>query len=976
MADSAGKEAVLQKDLEANLRRVVGDGALVTQPGALLTYEADALMAHRRKPAAVVMPGTSGQVAEVVNLLRQAGVPFVARGAGTGLAGGALAASGGVVVSLTRMNRILELDPPGRRARVEAGVLNAALNQAAAPYGLHFAPDPSSQTACTLGGNVAVNAGGPHCLKYGVTSNHVTSLQVVLPDGRLVELNGSQAGGYDLAGLFVGSEGTFGIAVQLELALTPLAPAVETLLAMFDDVRDGGRAVSAIIAAGLLPAAMEILDGPTIRAVEQSVYAAGYPLDVQAALVVEFDGAASGLPQDAELARDLCLEYGARDVRLARDAGQRERLWQARKSAYGAMGRVAPDLVLQDAVVPRSRLPDILDVIYAAGRRHQLRICSVFHAGDGNIHPCIMFDRRDAEESRRVELVSRRIMEACIEAGGSITGEHGVGLDKRDYMELVFPDDVLHLMNAVRRVFDPFHLSNPGKILPARILEGDDRVTGQEARDSEGEAQLPGREADVPGEEMPGARQEARDSRQEAGHPGKEASSPHHRGGSPGQPAVVTEEGGRRGIVEEVGRLLGPEAVRTGQGARRWGLHGKVPAAVALPATVEQAAAVLAQASSRGWATELVGSCCGVSLYERKPAAVDLVVSAERFAGLVSHEPADLTASVEAGTPRAALRQELSRAGQWLPLDSPGGPGSTLGGTVASAMAGPLQAGYGTPRDHVTGIQFITGDGRAMELGGRVVKNVAGYDLVKLLVGSHGTLGLITRLHVRLRALPARDRTVLLTGASPAPLLAEAGVWAGSGLEPVALELLSPGLAHKCGAASGEWALLARLHGNHAAVSAAVDLALAGSRWKALPESRAAAVWDGLATAESGAGVLVRLVGRRPELESALELAQHLAGLDPRIWLAAHAAAGVVRILAPAERVLANTGRWSRELAAARTALTGVAGGGLLLSRAPVPLLETLDPVGEGAALSRQLAGQLRRVFDPAGILAPGRDWC
>lgn len=469
--EEAAAPAPLDPALTRALRRVVGEDGVITAPAALLVYESDGLTAYRVPPRAVVLPRATAEVAEVVRLLAAEGVPFVARGAGTGLSGGALALEGAVVVSTTRMDRILSLDPANRRARVEPGVVNAHLSRAAAPFGLYYAPDPSSQTACTIGGNVAENAGGPHCLKYGVTTNHVTGLTVVLPTGEVVELGGGNGEtiGYDLVGLFVGSEGTFGIATEIEVRLSPLPEATETMLALFDDVDGASMAVSAIIAEGLLPAALEMMDAETIRAVEESVFAAGIPLDVGAALVIEFDGPRAGLAAEAEHAERICRRHGAREVRRARDAAEREKLWQGRKKAFGAMGRLAPDLLVQDAVVPRSRLPEVLRRIHEIAAAHRLRVTNVFHAGDGNLHPNILFDRRDEDEVRRVQAASREIMRVCIEAGGTITGEHGVGLDKRDYMELIFGDDEMEAMCAVRRVFDPRGLANPGKILPVRV---------------------------------------------------------------------------------------------------------------------------------------------------------------------------------------------------------------------------------------------------------------------------------------------------------------------------------------------------------------------------------------------------------------------------------------------------------------------------------------------------------------------------
>jgi glycolate oxidase subunit GlcD len=461
----------LDAGLVRELAAIVGEEGVIAEPGRLLVYESDGLTAYRVTPRAMILPRGTAQVADVVRLLARADIPFVPRGAGTGLSGGALALEGAVLIGLSRMVRILELDPANRRARVEPGVINARLSREAAPHGLHYAPDPSSQSACTIGGNVAENAGGPHCLKYGVTSNHILGLTVVLPDGEVVRL-GPRAGeqqGYDLVGLFVGSEGTFGIATEIEVRLTPLPEAVETVLGIFDRIEDASHAVSAIIAEGLLPAAMELIDQATIRAVEESVFAAGYPTDAEAALVVEFDGPLAGLADEAERGTRICAEHGAREVRRTRDETERATLWQGRKKSFGALGRLAPELLVQDAVVPRTKLPAVLAEVMRVRDAYRLKIANVFHAGDGNLHPCILFDRRDADEVQRVEAASREIVAACVAAGGSITGEHGIGYDKREYMELIFSDAELEAMCAVRRVFNPRGLANPAKVLPVRV---------------------------------------------------------------------------------------------------------------------------------------------------------------------------------------------------------------------------------------------------------------------------------------------------------------------------------------------------------------------------------------------------------------------------------------------------------------------------------------------------------------------------
>ena len=465
---AATPQNTLPRQVGQRLGAIVGPHGVLTEPDELLVYEADALTLHKHRPAAVVIPRSAEEVVAVVKVLAGAGIPFTPRGAGTGLSGGSLSLQGSVILELALLNRILKIDYENRIAVVEPGVINVQLSSATASAGFHYAPDPSSQMACTIGGNVAENSGGPHCLKYGMTTNHVLGVEVVLPSGEVVRLGGGgiDAPGYDLLGLFVGSEGTFGIVTKATLKLTRLPQAVKTMLAEFMTVNDASRSVSEIIAAGILPAALEMIDHRTIEAIENSIFAGGFPTDVAALLIIEADGLAAGLEQTAERAVEICLRNGARAVRIAKDESERARLWAARKRAFGAMGRIATDLMVQDAVIPRSRLPEVLDEIYRIAARHRLKIANVFHAGDGNLHPNISFDGRDADERARVEQASKEIMRLCVGVGGSITGEHGVGLDKVESMRLIFSDADLERMLAVRDVFNPQGLCNPGKVLP------------------------------------------------------------------------------------------------------------------------------------------------------------------------------------------------------------------------------------------------------------------------------------------------------------------------------------------------------------------------------------------------------------------------------------------------------------------------------------------------------------------------------
>ena len=459
--------AGIDRALADRLAKIVGAKRVLFQPSELLTYASDALPSYHKRPGLAVFPGTRDEVIAVVRELARAKIPFVPRGAGTGLSGGALA-DGAVLLGLNRLSRIIAIDPENGTATVEPGVVNAALSRAVAPYGVHYAPDPSSQAACTIGGNVAENAGGPHCLKYGVTTNHILAITAILPSGEIVTLGSAngETDGYDLVGTFVGSEGCFGIALDITVRLTRNPEAVRTILADFMSIDAAARAVTSIVATGIIPAALEMLDQATIRAVEASIYAAGYPTDAAAALLIELDGATAGLERDVDTVESICRTAGARTIRIARDEAERTRLWQGRKKAFGAMGRISSHLVVQDAVVPRTKLPEVLAEVRRIGEEQRLRVCNVFHAGDGNLHPNIAYDASDADETARVELAMHAIMRACVAAGGTITGEHGIGIDKLPYMDLIFSQDSLAAMCSLRDVFDPEHRSNPGKVVP------------------------------------------------------------------------------------------------------------------------------------------------------------------------------------------------------------------------------------------------------------------------------------------------------------------------------------------------------------------------------------------------------------------------------------------------------------------------------------------------------------------------------
>lgn len=660
------------------LAAIVGPNWVKERRQELAAFDSDGLPGYRITPSLAVLPANRNELIEVVRTLAKAGTPFVPRGAGTGLSGGALA-NETVLIGLNRINSILEIDPVNRLARVEPGVVNARLTQAAARFNLHYAPDPSSQTVCTIGGNVAENAGGPHCLKYGVTLNHILECEVLLPDGSLVTLGSatSDCNGLDLLGPFVGSEGCFGIATEITVRLTPVAESVHTLLADFASVDAAARAVSAIIATGIVPAALEMMDHAAINAVEASIYAAGYPTDAAAILLCEVDGIAQGLAEDVAIIRQACTAAGARSIRTATDAADRLRLWQGRKKTFGAMGRIAPSLVVQDAVVPRTRLPEVLASIEQIGRNHGVHVCNVFHAGDGNLHPNIPYNSANAEESRRVHEAMSEIMQACIDAGGTITGEHGVGIDKMPYMTRLFDVESLTAMRSVKSVFDPTNRANPGKVLPA-----DDHDNHHSRRTV------------------------------------SDGSAPVSSGAAAAAPSAHTSPVEKATSPQRIAEII--------QHAR----HSRTPLRIA------------------GSATWLEGG---------GPFAHGITMNMASLSGITEYTPGDLVISAHAGTTLAEISETTARHGQMLAIAPYGSPNSSIGAIVATASESPLAFDELTVRDLILGCTVVTGTGAITKAGGRVVKNVAGFDLVRLHTGAWGTLGPITEVCLRLHAIPEMD---------------------------------------------------------------------------------------------------------------------------------------------------------------------------------------------------------------------------
>ncbi len=938
-----------------DLRAIIGRDGVLAEADELLVYECDGLPQHKLPPRAVVFPRSTEEVSEALRVLAKWRVPFAPRGAGTGLSGGALAYNRGVIIELARMRRLLKLDAKNQQAIVETGFINAQLSRLAAAHHLYYAPDPSSQATCTIGGNIAENAGGIHCLKYGMTVDHVLAARVVLSDGQIVDLGNAagEADGYDLLGVFIGSEGTFGIATEATLRLLPMPSSVRTLLADFADIHNASRAVSAIIAAGLVPAALEMIDGVTIRAVEASVFAAGIPPDAEAALLIELDGLEAGLDAEAARAESICREHGARNVRRAGSEDERKKLWAARKGAFGAMGRLAPDLMLQDAVVPRSRLPEVLAEIYCIGAKYKLLVANVFHAGDGNLHPFICFDSRNADETKRVKEAGREIMEICVRAGGTITGEHGVGLDKSEYLPLIFTEDDMDAMLRVRAAFDPTGLCNPGKIIPIARSCGEARAAQAKTLSRQSNDSLLSDIDSLPQADTASSNESANAASHQTNHSPAIATTPSTKFATHRQHSFNTATA-HHALAQIVGEANVCEASAD---------HALSVA----PANAAEACEILRLASREHWKIVPAGASLWLDASDSLSRA-EIIISTRRMTRIIEHEPADLVASAEAGVPLMAFNAELARAGQWLPLDPPDDGRATLGGVAATGLGGAQSYGYGRPRGYVIGMRIALADGRIIKAGGRVVKNVAGYDLCKLFVGSYGTLGLILELTFKLRPLPTRTRTLVAIGKLSA-LLDCANQIRAARIFPVALELVSCGVAEKLGVEAGAFdcALLVRFAGaaetlDYQAKQAGELLCDRVMNVATGAHNDDETLWRALAAVPvQGAHQLIWRASVRPTelgafLNSFVENESEVFG-DSVMW---HASAGDGRLRVMCAPPI-DTDGYAQTLRQARNT-THAAGGMLCVERAPLELKNKFavrDVRGASASLMQRVKQQL-----------------
>jgi D-lactate dehydrogenase (cytochrome) len=841
-----------------SLKTVLAPQQIITNPLELLTYEVDAAL-DRGTPDGAVFPRTAEEVVRLVKWAQTHHVPLVARGAGTGLSGGAVAEHGGLIVEFSRMNRIVNFWEAGRAIAFEPGVINQTLDELVRTKGLYYPPDPSSGRSATMGGNLAENAGGPHCFKYGVTTNYITGLDLVTAAGERVRLGGLVLDypEYDLVGLLNGSEGTLGLITQASARLLRNAPAIKTMMAAFDTVEAAGVAVSAVIARGLVPATLEMMDQKMMRIIEAFVHA-GLPVEAGAGLIVEADGYAESVAAQIEEIAAVLRDHGAHDLRIAQTAEERNKIWYGRKSAVGAMSRLAPQFLLLDGSVPRSRLAATLSGINTLCDAAGLRVGYVFHAGDGNLHPLILIENPDDRAGvERVLATGQQVMELCVNMGGSITGEHGVGIEKRAFMPLMYTADELQTMREVKEVFDPQNLLNPGKMLPP--------PTGP--------------------------------------------------------------------------RLLPTPAPGPAPAGQLWA-----------PGSTPEAAQMVLAGAQRSLRLRGGGTKSGLL-----PPA-DVTLSTHALRGLADYSLDDLWVTVRAGTPVAQMQSELEQHKMWVPLAAPWAA-STVGGLVAANYNAPLRMRYGAVRDLVLALTVVLPDGRVIRAGRSVVKNVAGYDMPKLFVGSYGTLGLITDVTLKLMPLPRARQSLIV----PVDDLGCGLTW-GARLLPICLTasalLLCSGGAVP--GVSAPYAMIYTAEGMPEDVTAELTQVQAALRAEGLAAPSpmetpsGTDVWSGLLSGTAEAEVLLRAGVAPHQMAGWLECLQ--PALSEALFLA-DVASGLLYVRSAQAAVVE----------AVRQAAQTIDGYGVVL-HAPQPPSVVWGHLPE----ARGLMQALKARWNPRGLFNPG----
>ncbi len=902
------------------LEKLAGPGNVLSSPVSLATYGYDATLLEGRADA-VVFPTSTEQVSALLAFCHRHRVSVVPRGHGTNLSGGSVP-QGGVVMALTRMNRVLSVDAPNRLAVVQCGVINLDLQKAAERAGLMYAPDPASQKVCSLGGNVAEGAGGMRGLKYGVTKDHVIGLKFVLADGEVCQAGGGLqpvAPVPDWTGLLVGSEGTLGVVTEITVRLIPRPPAVKTMLAVFDRLEDATATVSAIVARGIVPTTLELMDRPVVEAVEAYVHV-GLPTDAEVVLLIEVDGLEAGLDRQAEVVQDVCRGQGAREVRLARSAAERDRLWLGRRTAIGAIARLAPCYDLEDVTVPRNRLTDMARVVRELSQKYDLTIGILAHAGDGNLHPLVLFDDRDADEVNRMMGARRELFRRALDLGGTLTGEHGIGLLKKEFMPWLFSPRELRTMDHVKAAFDPAGVLNPGKVL---------------------------------GE-----------------------------GSAPKQPERSPDAAARDRLVSRLEGLLGPAAVAAGD--QLDGAPGRVPDVWAAPADEPQLRELLGWATRervpvypRGGGTRWAEAF--------RPFRGGVGLDLRRLDRMEDLDADNLTVVAGAGMTHETLQRALAAHRLFWPSETAWPQRSTLGGEVATDASGPRRYGWGSVRSHLLGCRVVFPDGSGGLFGGKQVKNVSGYDVSRFLCGSWGSLGVITQVILKVRPRPERSLVRVYEGPARGVLRAAEEVRLGL-FGAVAIEvLLGQAVGWFHGRASGhlpfdQGVLLVGLEGAEEAVAwqtARADKVAAGQGLTLRPQGpEAQGVWRALRALPDLArrsGLAVWNLAVLPAdleglLASLAEPGAAAAGGAPGgavVGVAAHAGNGHARLFVTPENGGPPEGGQLAEVGArVRTRGGCLAPEDAVLADSPfrvLPATGSLGPVWQ----------RLKNVLDPAGIMGP-----
>ncbi len=918
-----------KKELVKALSKVMGAENVLSSAPDLLAYSYDAL----NKPSfaeAVVFAGSAEDVSATMKLAHQARVPVVPRGAGTNLTGGTVAKQGGIILELSRLNRVLGIDAPRHRIIVEPGIINLDLQNILQPLGFTYAPDPASQKASTLGGNLGEDAGGPHCLKYGVTHNHILGAELVLADGRIVQVGTAtdDSYGYDLIGLLVGSEGTLGIATRITLRMIHLPESYQTMLVIFETLEDAGQAVSDIIAAGIVPAALELLDKPMIGAIEAGSHA-GYPLDAEALLLIELDVVKEAMERQGRQIVEICQANNAREVKSASTTAERDVLWSGRRGAFGAIARVSPAYSVQDITVPRNKLMPMLREIGEIGEKHQLSICNVAHAGDGNLHPLILYDNRNEEESHRAEKAGKEILAASVNAGGTITGEHGVGIEKQTSMPLMFSPGELELMRQVKKVFDPEGILNPGKLIP-------------------------------PQEVIPEVR--------------KDKAMPEAAAGKD------------KSIHDELASIVGADNMLAPPDLpKSFNVAGVQPVAIAFPSEAGQISEIVAIANRERMPIIPWGNgsrqAMGPSL-----AGSGIVLCLKRMNHVIELDASNLTAVVEAGIGHAELKKELAKHGLRFPLEPEDMEQATIGGSLASNSSGPGRLLYGTARDLVLGVTVVVPNGEIISSGIKTMKNVAGYDMRKIFFGSWGTLGVITRAVLKLSYLPEDHKTILLSLPNIESVAQiERGI-SSSPLRPESMELmdyeaiLSAGQAPHAELQKGELLLLIGVAGSkeeverHAKDIQALAMANDARAVGVLSGSEEEKAWDSQRRIKlSSAPGMVRGKAAVP-IDKMAEMYQTIervaATQQLKVSITGRAGNGILYAsIFPEEHNIQD----SQVLAALSELVRSASklGGFFMVEKGPVEMRQAYDPLRQRS--DYELMKRLKRAFDPRNIFNPGK---